>query len=284
MRLFSYKTAASNGIGVLVVPPDSETCGLFSPIPDLSMLELIEMGEKGLELARTAMGTGPRMLAPIPNLRRNIFGLGWNYAEHSKETAHVQEVKTPKRPVFFTKTTGTLNTPYGDIPIDPRVSEQYDWEVELGVIVGVAGKNIPRASAMEHIFGYTVVNDVSARDVQMGHGGQFFKGKSLDGTCPMGPWIVTSDEIVDPHDLKLRCRVNGQIKQEGRTSDLIFDIPAILEWLSLGLTLLPGDVISSGTPAGVGFVRTPPEFLRNGDLVECEVDGIGTLRNRVVSV
>ena len=159
-----------------------------------------------------------------------------------------------------------------------------DWEVELGVVLGAGGKNIPRAEALEHVFGYTVINDVSARDVQSGHGGQFFKGKSLDGCCPMGPWVVTRDEVPDPHHLGLRCRVNDVVKQEATTAELIFDIPAIIEWLSLGLTLLPGDIIATGTPAGVGFARQPPEFLRPGDTVECEVDGIGVIRNRVSAV
>jgi 2-keto-4-pentenoate hydratase/2-oxohepta-3-ene-1,7-dioic acid hydratase in catechol pathway len=126
-----------------------------------------------------------------------------------------------------------------------------------------------------------VINDVSARDVQTGHGGQFFKGKSLDGTCPMGPWIVTADEVPDPQNLRIRSRVNGVGKQDGNTSSMIFDIAATVEWLSRGMTLLPGDIIATGTPAGVGFARTPPEFLRAGDVVECEVEGVGLLRNPV---
>jgi 2-keto-4-pentenoate hydratase/2-oxohepta-3-ene-1,7-dioic acid hydratase in catechol pathway len=186
--------------------------------------------------------------------------------------------------VFFTKATTAVAGPHADIPFDANVSTQMDWEVELGVVIGKAGKNIPRDRAFEHVFGYTVINDVSARDIQNSHGGQFFKGKSLDGACPMGPWIVTRDEIPDPHALPLRCRVNGVVKQESNTSDFIFDIPALIEWLSKGMTLLPGDVIATGTPSGVGFARTPPEFLKPGDVVECEVEGIGTIRNRVVAV
>ena len=183
--------------------------------------------------------------------------------------------------MFFTKATTTVNGPFADIPFDARVTEQLDWEVELGVVIGPGGKNIPRQAALEHIFGYTVINDVSARDVQSAHGGQFFKGKSLDGYCPMGPWLVTRDEIADPHHLRLRCLVNGVVKQDSTTAELIFNLPAILEWLSLGLTLLPGDMIATGTPSGVGFARTPPEFLKPGDVVECEVEGIGAIRNTV---
>jgi 2-keto-4-pentenoate hydratase/2-oxohepta-3-ene-1,7-dioic acid hydratase in catechol pathway len=266
----------------------------FVPLPGQDLLSLIQRGEAGLEQARAAWAAGgPRLpaasltlLAPIPAPQRNIFCLGWNYAEHSRETAQARgrEAKLPERPVFFTKATTSINGPFGDIPFDARVSEQIDWEVELGVVLGAGGKNIHRDEALEHVFGYTVINDVSARDVQSGHGGQFFKGKSLDGYCPMGPWLVTRDEIPDPHHLRLRCLVNGVVKQDSTTAELIFNVPAIIEWLSLGLTLLPGDIIATGTPAGVGFARKPPEFLKPGDVVQSEVEGIGVMRNRVCAV
>jgi len=289
MRLISYKGADGPGLGVLT--PELE--GHFTPVSGLHMLALIESGADGLERVKRALRKGPplplstvSLLAPIPDLVRNVFCLGWNYAEHSREAAQVrgQQAKTPERPVFFTKATTTVNGPYDDIPVDSRVSEQIDWEVELGVIIGSGGKNIPRQRALEHVFGYTVINDVSARDVQSSHGKQFFKGKSLDGYCPMGPWVVTPEETAEPHGLDLYCRVNGQLKQEGNTRDMIFDIPSIIEWLSLGMTLLPGDVIATGTPAGVGFARTPPEYLTPGDMVECTVERIGTLCNRVVAI
>lgn len=290
MRLISYSSDGGIGLGVLLPGQDD----LFRPVPGLHMLEFIQSGQAGLDRARKAQETGPglpvasvSLLAPLPELKRNVFCLGWNYAEHSKETAHLrgrEKNLLPERPVFFTKATTALNGPFSDIPVDARVSSQTDWEVELGVIIGRRGKNIPREEAYEHVFGYTVINDVSARDIQIAHGKQFFKGKSLDGYCPMGPWIVTRDEIADPHALALRCRVNGVLKQEGCTKDLIFDIPAIVQWLSLGLTLLPGDVIATGTPSGVGFARTPPEYLQPGDVVECEVEGIGSIRNRIVRV
>lgn len=287
MRLISYATPQGPALGVLL--PGREDA--FAPVPGLGMLDLLQRGEEGLAWARRAQEAGPALtldpaalLAPIPEPRRNIFCLGWNYADHSKETAKLKgmEAKLPERPVFFTKLTTTANGPYSDVILDPRVSEQNDWEVELGVVIGKGGKDIPRAEALAHVFGYLVVNDVSARDVQTAHGKQFFKGKSLDGYCPMGPWLVTADEVPDPHVLDLRCRVNGDLKQEGNTRDLIFDIPSIIEWLSLGLTLLPGDIIATGTPSGVGFARTPPEYLRPGDVVECEVEGLGRLRNRMV--
>jgi 2-keto-4-pentenoate hydratase/2-oxohepta-3-ene-1,7-dioic acid hydratase in catechol pathway len=156
-----------------------------------------------------------------------------------------------------------------------------DWEVELGVVIGKGGRNIPRAEALDHVFGYTVINDLSARDLQQQHM-QFFKGKSLDGFCPMGPVIVSADEFGDPQNKRLQLRVNGTTKQDGHTSNMIFPVDAIIEWLSKGLTLEPGDVIATGTPEGVGMGRTPQEFLIDGDVIETEVEGIGILRNRIV--
>jgi 2-keto-4-pentenoate hydratase/2-oxohepta-3-ene-1,7-dioic acid hydratase in catechol pathway len=225
-----------------------------------------------------------QLAAPIPRPRKNIMCLGWNYADHAKETALIrgQETKAPEYPVLFTKATTTVNSPYGNIIIDPQVSEEIDWEVELAVIIGNGGKNISEEDAMSHVFGYTVLNDVSARDLQSRHK-QFFKGKSIDGYCPMGPWIVTADEIKDPQDLAVRLRVNGIIKQESNTSMMIFPIRTIIANLSLGMTLEPGDIIATGTPSGVGFARNPPEFLKAGDVMETEVEGIGTLRNVIVN-
>ncbi len=257
------------------------------PVPGLSMLDVIAAGETALaDLSKIERPPVPivvkHLLAPIPEPRRNIMCLGLNYAEHAKESAQARgrEAKTPTHPIFFTKATNTVNGPYAAVPFDAAVSAQIDWEAELGVVIGQRGKNIPQAEAMSYVFGYTVVNDVSARDVQFNHG-QFFKGKSLDGACPMGPWIVTADEIPDPHALAIRCRVNGVTKQEANTGMMIFKIPTIIEILSRGMTLEVGDMIATGTPSGVGFARTPPEFLRPGDVVECEIEKIGVIRNQV---
>ena len=259
------------------------------------MLGLIDLGGSGIERARQLADQSPdsawqpldssKLLAPIPVPRRNVFCIGMNYAAHAAEGALARGVEPslPTVPVFFTKTTTAVTGPYSDVPFDAAVSDQIDWEVELAVIIGGRGKNISPDSAMDYVFGYTVVNDLSARDLQFSHN-QFFKGKSLDGACPMGPCIVTADEISDPHALDVRCTVNGALKQESNTSDLIFDIPATIDWLSRGLTIQPGDVISTGTPSGVGFARTPPEFLFPGDVVECEVEEIGIIRNRMVDV
>ena len=188
-----------------------------------------------------------------------------------------------KPPTVFTKAITTIAGPYDDIRIDASVSTKIDWEVELGVIIGRRGVNLQRARALNHVFGYTVLNDVTARDIQYEWGGQFFKGKSLDGFCPVGPWVLTRDEVPDVQALQLRLSVNGELKQDGNTADMIYPVDAIIEWLSKGMTLLPGMLIATGTPDGVGFARTPPEFLQPGDVMETEIEGIGLLRNNVVA-
>jgi len=225
-----------------------------------------------------------KLLAPLLP-RRNIMCLGLNYAEHANEslTALGQNVSLPELPIVFTKATTAVSGPTDPIPFDPQVSDKIDWEVELAVIIGKEGKNILAEQAMEYVFGYTVLNDISARDLQR-QGKQYFKGKSLDGSCPMGPWIVTADEVPNPHDLNIRCLVNNVEKQASNTRHMIFDIPATIAYLSRGMTLLPGDIIATGTPDGVGFARTPPEFLHPGDVVTSIVEGIGELRNVVTAV
>ncbi|GHO74483.1 gentisate 1,2-dioxygenase [Ktedonobacter sp. SOSP1-85] len=226
-----------------------------------------------------------RLAAPIPRPRKNIYCLAVNYKAHAEETASQRDHKgqTPDIPVFFTKSPTSVNDPYGEIELDPQVSSELDWEVELGVIIGKRGKNIPEAEALSYVFGYTVLNDVTARDLQKRHK-QFFKGKSLDGSCPMGPCIVTADEIADPHNLNLSLRINGETKQDGNTKMMIFNIKHAISVLSQGMTLEPGDILATGTPSGVGFTRVPPEFLQEGDVMESEVEGIGVLRNLVVAV
>lgn len=223
-----------------------------------------------------------RLLAPLPRPRKNIFCLGKNYLEHARESNQARgEADTlPEAPLFFTKAPTTVIGPEAPILIHPA-SDQIDWEVELAVVIGRAGRDISAAEAMDFVFGYTILNDVSARDLQWRHGRQFFKGKSLDSSCPLGPWIVTVDQLANPHALTLRLWVNGVLKQQGYTGDFIWDIPTIIASLSEGLTLEPGDIIATGTPSGVGFARTPPEFLKPGDVVEMEIEGIGRMRNPV---
>jgi 2-keto-4-pentenoate hydratase/2-oxohepta-3-ene-1,7-dioic acid hydratase (catechol pathway) len=225
--------------------------------------------------------SGLKLLAPLDPPRGNVIAIGRNYAKHAAETAAKGE--KPKPPTVFSKAITSITGPYDDIPIDPAVSEEIDWEVELGVVIGKVGVNITKEDALEHVFGYTVINDVTARDMQSDWGGQYFKGKSLDSSCPSGPWVVTRDEVADPQSLYLRLTVNGTVKQDGTTSEMIHPVDAIISWVSVGMTLLPGMMIATGTPDGVGFARTPPEFIRVGDTVEAEVEGIGTLRNKFVA-
>lgn len=223
-----------------------------------------------------------KLHAPIPRPDKNVWCVGWNYLEHFEEGAKkLQDNRElPKWPVFFSKAPTTVTGPYDNVPFHANVSTSMDWEVELGVVIGTTGKNIQEADAMKHIFGYTVINDVSWRDIQRRHGGQWHKGKSLDGSCPMGPCIVTADSI-DPNNLRVTCRVNGVAKQDSNTRYLYFKLPRLIVDLSAGTTLEAGDIISTGTPEGVGFARNPPEFMKPGDLMETEIEGIGTLRNPI---
>ena len=222
------------------------------------------------------------VLPPLDPPRGNVLAIGRNYQKHAEEGARALDEKVGP-PTIFTKAITTISGPYDDIPIDSAVSVNIDWEVELGVVVGQAGRSIKRQDALDHVFGYTVVNDVTARDMQRGWGGQWFKGKSLDASCPSGPWVVTADEVPDPTSLQLRLLVNGEVKQDANTRDMIYPVDSLIEWLSMGMTLLPGMLIATGTPEGVGFARTPPEYLRPGDIMETEVQGVGTLRNRMIA-
>jgi len=285
VKLVTFTHNGRTAIGAVVA---DQIVDLSHLAPD--MQTFIESGTEGLAAAQAAVTVANQTIplatvhlqAPLPSPRRNVICLGLNYSEHVKESYGVrgQEAKLPETPVVFTKATTAVSGPADPIPYDPAVTTQLDWEVELAIVVGRTGKNIPAAEAMTYVYGYMVLNDISARDLQMA-GKQYFKGKSLDGACPTGPWIVTADELPDPHNLRLICRVNGVVKQDGRTDLMIFRIPATIAYLSRGMTLLAGDIIATGTPDGVGFARTPPEFLLPGDVLESEIEGIGVLRNSV---
>jgi 2-keto-4-pentenoate hydratase/2-oxohepta-3-ene-1,7-dioic acid hydratase in catechol pathway len=288
MKLLMFRADGGRRLGALRPGSEDEVVEL-SEFADL--LALIDAGEPGLEEARklaSSAGARPiplqglKLLAPLDPPRGNILAIGRNYRKHAAESGHTWNEPTDP-PIIFTKAITSVTGPHDDIPVDPSVSEELDWEAELGVVIGRRGANISRDQALGYVFGYVAINDVSARDIQNGWGGQYFKGKSLDGSCPLGPWVVTKDEIPDPQELGVRLRVNGAMKQDGNTRDMIYPVDALIEWASKGMTLLPGAIIATGTPDGVGFVRKPPEFLRPGDVMETEVERIGLLRNRFVA-
>ncbi|KAB8143942.1 fumarylacetoacetate hydrolase family protein [Chloroflexia bacterium SDU3-3] len=286
MRLVTYSDVSGTHVGAL-----SEGGVVALDAVAASMLDLIDGGPEALAKARALAASGPaqpvegvRLLAPIPRPRQNVVCLGMNYVDHAYESqrARGRDPKLPGSPIFFTKAVTAVCAHEDEIPLDPDVTTQLDYEAELAFVVGRGGKNIAPEQALGHIFGYTIVNDISARDLQNWHV-QFFKGKSLDRSCPIGPWIVTADEIPDPAALGLRLRLNGEQRQSATVSQLIFDIPTIIASLSLGQTLEPGTIVSTGTPSGVAMGRDPQEFLKPGDVVEIEIDQIGVLRNTIVA-
>ncbi len=276
-----------------------------SPVFLKSMQAFIEGGNKALQMARQAekyvygkngedqrklVNAGAllkpnqaRIISPIPSPRKNCVMLGINYREHVEEGARAREleIKYPEWPVYFTKPSTSVIGHLGKV-INHKCTAKLDWEVELAVVIGRKGRDIPKTRAYDYVFGYTVCLDMTARELQRQHG-QWFKGKALDTFCPLGPWVVHKSALPDPQQVRLICRVNGEVMQDGNTRDMIFDIPTIIENLSTGLTLEPGDIISTGTPSGVGFARVPPVFLKPGDKVEGEIEGIGTLEVEVVS-
>lgn len=224
-------------------------------------------------------------LSPIPRPRRNVFCVGRNYHAHARELSASVFKNSPTDPeswpIVFTKVPECVVGPHDDVHLPTEVSTQIDYEAELAIVIGRGGRNISRAEALSHIYGYTVVNDVTARDVQMRHQ-QWDLGKSFDTFCPMGPWLVTADSL-DGTDTRVRCWVNGELRQDARTTDLIFDLATLIETCSRGITLYPGDIIATGTPAGVGMGMSPPRYLQHGDVVRVEIDGLGHIENRFVA-
>jgi 2-keto-4-pentenoate hydratase/2-oxohepta-3-ene-1,7-dioic acid hydratase in catechol pathway len=310
MRLLMFEHGNGRRLGVLAAGRSDTVIDLTElakasgePPPPADLMALIDAGDAGTASLKQLLAklkpsdvapvtralAGVKLLAPLDPPRGNVIAIGRNYAKHAAETAAKGE--KPKPPTVFTKAITSITGPNAEIPIDPAVSEDIDWEVELGVVIGKAGANITREDALDHVFGYTVINDVTARDIQndtgrwqgQGWGGQYFKGKSLDSSCPSGPWVVTRDEVADPQSLKLRLTVNGKLKQDSTTANMIHPVDAVISWISYGMTLLPGMMIATGTPEGVGFARTPPEFIHIGDVVEAEVEGIGSLKNTFVA-
>ncbi len=285
MKVATFSIAGERRVGCVDLDRD-----VVSPF-DFS----IERAELGILALIEANGSGPpatlspiplsaiEFEAPIPRPRRNIFCIGKNYFEHAHEFANsgfdssAAAGAVPKNPIVFSKVPESVIATHARVLIDPRVSSAIDYEAELAVIIGTAGRAIAKDKALDHVWGYTIVNDVTARDLQSRYS-QWLIGKSQDTFCPMGPWAVTKDEF-DLESAGIRCFVNGELRQNSRISQLIFDIPTIIATLSQGITLRPGDVIATGTPAGVGIGFDPPKYLRAGDVVRVEIDGIGALEN-----
>ena len=264
---------------VLGLPVDD----MLSVLPDIEAVKKKVAAFKGSGIALASV----RIEAPIPRPARNVFCVGKNYHEHAKEftrsgfdsSASSAADAIPTAPIIFTKAPECVIASGDDILYPTGVSDSVDYEAELGVVIGKGGRGIPKAKAYEHVCAYTIVNDVTARDLQARHK-QWFLGKSLDTFCPMGPWLVTADEV-DPENLTVKCWVNDELRQDANTRDLIFDIPTLIETISAGMTLQPGDVIATGTPVGVGIGFTPPKFLHTGDRVTIEIQGLGRLSNVV---
>lgn len=302
MRLITYRKGSGRArlgvvVGDLVV--DVERLGNAHGInlPD-DMLLLIDAAPTALPVLRElidrsanrlAVGSASaiedvRILAPIVRLRKNIFGIGLNYRAHVSESARSLETDAnlPTHPIVFSKPPTAVVGPGDSIHHDAKLTQQLDWEVELAVVIGKTATRVPAATAMSHVFGYSVMIDISARDNR--RGGQWIFSKGMDTYAPFGPAIITVDEIPDPHNLRLWLRKNGEIKQDSNTQYMLFRIADLIADISSGITLEPGDIIATGTPAGVGAGRTPPEWLWPGDVLEAGIEGIGVLRHPVVAI
>ena len=287
MKLVTYRHSGAEHVGALT--PDGSGI-LPLPVPDMNtLIETMDLPALRSAVAAAERGSAlalseAELLAPIPRPRQDVVCLGMNYRAHEEESARYNaDAFTKETPaaVYFSKRVSEAGRPDGIIPRHAGLTDRLDYEAELAVVLGRAARDVKAADAAEYIFGYTVLNDVSARDLQTGHK-QWYFGKSLDGFTPMGPVLVTADEIAWPPALEITCRVNGELRQQSNTSLLITPIGQILEELTAGMTLLPGTIIATGTPAGVGMGFDPPRFLQSGDTVECAIEGIGVLRSTVV--
>lgn len=287
MRIATYMHGDQHQVGLVSEDGLSlETLEVAPEVARQGTLGLIQTYGDSAQLAAVPRSApialdSVRLLAPIPRPQRNIFCVGRNYHAHAKELSgsvfKASNTDPAAWPIVFTKVPETVIAHGDDVILPTGITEQVDYEAELAIVIGKGGKNISQADAMSHVWGYTIVNDVTARDVQMRHQ-QWDLGKSFDTFCPMGPWLVTADTL-DASDTRVRCWVNDELRQEGHTRDLIFDLPTLIETCSRGITLYPGDVIATGTPAGVGMGFNPPRYLKAGDRVRIEIDGIGTLEN-----
>jgi 2-keto-4-pentenoate hydratase/2-oxohepta-3-ene-1,7-dioic acid hydratase in catechol pathway len=283
MKLITFDAGQGPRLGALV---NGQVVDLAAASPGklpAGMRQFLELGETGLERARSVVKqtltaqTIPldqvKVLAPILNPQK-IIAIGLNYMDHCRE----QKVDPPQSPIIFAKFPTSIIGPGETICWDPSLTHQVDFEAELAVVIGRMARHVSQAEAMDYVAGYTICNDVSARDLQFGDR-QWVRGKSLDTFCPLGPYLVTKDEIAGPQKLAIRCTVNGQVMQNSNTSEMIFGVRYLIEYLSRAFTLLPGDVITTGTPDGVGVFRSPPLFLKDGDTVTMEIEGLGQLSN-----
>ena len=285
MKLVTYDGGQGPRLGLLSGDNVVDLADASNGALPSDMRSFLEMGDAGLSQAQAIANqggqgqpiAGVRVLAPISNPSK-IVAIGLNYMDHCRE----QGIQPPKRPTTFTKFPSSIIGPGDEIRWNADLTSKVDWEVELAVVIGKTARNVAAADAFDVIAGYTICHDVSARDLQLEKGDQWIVGKSLDTFCPLGPVIVTKDEIADPHDLGLRCLVNGKAVQDSNTKELIFNIPYLIEYLTKGITLYPGDVITTGTPDGVGAFLKPPVFLKDGDEVTVEIDGIGAMTNLCV--
>ncbi|XP_072177340.1 oxaloacetate tautomerase fahd2, mitochondrial-like isoform X1 [Diadema setosum] len=288
MRFVQFEESGKCRLGVEVKPGGDlvDLSGSDESMPN-TMVQFLNGGENLMKKAESIIGSATsrvvkresvKLLSPITNPQK-VICIGMNYVDHCTE----QNQPIPTEPIIFSKFASSIVGPEDDVCY-PDITEALDWEVELTVVIGKGGKKIKETEAMEHVFGYTVAHDVSARDWQMyKNGKQWLLGKTMDCFCPLGPAVVTKDALSDPHKLGIRCRVNGETMQDSSTDQLVFQTPALVEFISRFVTLTPGDIILTGTPPGVGVFKKPtPVYLKRGDIVECEIDEIGTIRNRIV--
>jgi 2-keto-4-pentenoate hydratase/2-oxohepta-3-ene-1,7-dioic acid hydratase in catechol pathway len=285
-------TTSIDGTRRLAAVIDGETALALLSATLGSLDDVVRGGQPALAAAEEALADAPRiplegvrLEAPLQRFNRDILCTGWNYWDHFEESRGKREGqdpdKRPEHPTFFTKGPDTVIGPSDDIAFDPRLSSKWDYEAEVAIIIGRDGRSIPEDRAWEHVFGLCVANDISQRDLQRAHGGQWLKGKSIDATMPLGPWITTCDDIEDPADLQIECELNGTVLQRASTSQMAFPIERLIAELSWGMTLRAGDVLLTGTPSGIGNARDPQVFLQDGDLVVTRVTGLGTVSNRV---
>lgn len=292
MRLATFSKSGAPALGIVDGERLLDVAAAGGPD---SMQAVITGGDAALSALRALSDGAPAdawvplagltLLAPIPRPAKNVFCVGRNYKAHIEEGARARGVPLvfPTVPEFFSKPVTAVTGPDSDIRLDTRLTQQLDYEVELALVIGKTCRDIPVEDAMSVVFGYTVLNDVTARDLQKRHH-QWFKGKGLDTYCPIGPWIVTADAFGDPSGRRVTLRVNGETRQDSSTADLLFNVATIVSVLSQGLTLEPGDIVATGTPAGVALGMTPQRWLVDGDVVEAEVEGVGILRNTVRAV